>query len=127
MYLSPLTSYVSPSIIYGAKVILPDGRLAHHRDGGELALPVGRIEPVPHPFDFLRAEAQRGDPVGRVAGQQPVQDGVGLGLADSELGFGGLATITSGTPRWRARALTWVLNRSPMGLTGGVSSACQVK
>ena len=28
---------------------------------------------------------------------------------------------------WRANAHTWVLNKSPNGLTGGESSACQVK
>ena len=77
--------------------------------------------------DLLRTESS----------QEAVEDLVCLGIGNSEIAFvglpldqigaAGLVTITSGTLTKRANAQTWVLNRSPIGLTGGESSACQVK
>src|SRR5205823_7723802 len=86
---------------------------------------------------LLRREATRHHLGGLHAAEQIVQDAVDLvvadpvvalrGLTGDQVWVGGLRRITSGTPTWRARARTCVLNRSPNGFTGGVSSACQVK
>ena len=98
---------------------------------------MGLVEPRADQGDLGLIEAQRLDLRATVAEQDPVEDGVGAGIGDAEVALVGLAfdqvglagfeTITSGTPRCRARAQTWVLKRSPIGFTGGESSACQVK
>jgi len=101
-----------------------------------VAFPVRRIDAAAHESHVGVRESARDDVHIVVSKQNERENFIGPRIGDAEIPFVGLIGFEIGARRFvderardadRASAQTCVLNRSPMGLSGGESSACQVK
>src|SRR5688500_1946964 len=89
------------SVIDGPQIRLTDGRVADHRYGRELSLPVRRRQPLVDDLDLAGIEPARDDLLGAIATHQPVEDLVRLGVRDAHVSFVGLSLYQIGARRFR--------------------------
>src|ERR1035437_2201814 len=72
-------------VIDGPEVGFADRGAAEHGDGRQFSLPVRSVEVLAHELHFSGVESATGELPGRVPIEQPIQDHVGLRVADAEI------------------------------------------